>query len=302
MKKVLITGATSFIGRHLIKNLLDEYQIIAVVRPKSSKIAMLPKSPNLIKIELDMNEYNRISEEIHENIDVFIHLAWDGTRGKERNDTNLQEKNYFRSMMALKCAVKLNTKTFISAGSQAEYGLWNKEYKLSEKEIAKPSTEYGKFKLNFYEQASKICKENTIRFIEPRFFSLYGPDDFEGTMVISTLKKMLLGEECNLTEGIQKWDFLYIEDAVCGLRKLIENTEAHGIYNFGYGESHQLKEYIQKMYEITKSNSKLKWGTIPYPKTGIVHVNPSVDKLKHLGWAPKISFEKGIQEIITFFK
>ena len=72
MKKVLITGATSFIGRHLIKNLLDEYQIIAVVRPKSSKIAMLPKSPNLIKIELDMNEYNRISEEIHENIDVFI--------------------------------------------------------------------------------------------------------------------------------------------------------------------------------------------------------------------------------------
>lgn len=302
MKKIVITGATSFIGIHLIKNLLNEYQIIAVVRPKSQKILMLPQSPNLTKVELYMDEYNRISEEIHENIDVFIHLAWDGTRGRERNDINLQEKNYFRSMMALKCAIDLNTRTFISAGSQAEYGLWNKEYKLSEKEIAKPNTAYGKFKLKFYEQASKICKESTIRFIEPRFFSLYGPDDFKGTMIISTLKKMLSGEDCNLTEGIQKWDFLYIEDAIWGLRNLIENKEAHGIYNFGYGESHQLKEYIQKMYEITKSNSKLNWGAIPYPETGIVNVNPCVDKLKYLGWEPKISFEKGIQEIITFLK
>lgn len=298
MKKVLITGATSFIGRHLIKNLLNEYQIIAVVRPKSKKASMLPESSNLIKVELDMNEYNRISEKINENIDVFIHLAWAGTRGKERNDINLQEKNYFCSIMALKCAVDLNTKTFISAGSQAEYGLWTKEYKLSEKEISKPNTEYGKFKLKFYNKAIGICKENNIRFIEPRFFSLYGPGDFEGTMVISILKKMLLGMECDLTKGIQKWDFLYINDAVLGIKQLIENRKASGIYNFGYGESHLLKDYIRKMYEITKSTSKLNWGIIPYPKTGIVNIDPCVDKLKSIGWTPKITFDKGIEKII----
>ena len=298
MKKVLITGATSFIGIHLIKKLLNKYKIIAIVRPNSPKIELLPECTNLIKVKLNMNEYYKIPELIYDDIDIFIHFAWDGTRGNKRNDGLLQEKNYNYSVMALESAIKLNSKVFMSAGSQAEYGPWNKEYKLSEDEVAKPNTEYGKNKLKFYNKAIKVCEENNIRFIEPRFFSLYGPGDFEGTMVISMLKKMLSGEDCNLTEGIQKWDFLYIEDAIAGLERLMESKSGKGIYNFGYGESHQLKDYIKKMHELTKSKSKLNFGVISYPSTGIVNINPCVDKLKNIGWTPKFNFEKGIQEII----
>lgn len=298
MKKVLITGATSFIGIHLIKKLLNKYKIIAIVRPNSPKIELLPECTNLIKVKLNMNEYYKIPELIYDDIDIFIHFAWDGTRGNKRNDGLLQEKNYNYSVMALESAIKLNSKVFMSAGSQAEYGPWNKEYKLSEDEVAKPNTEYGKNKLKFYNKAIKVCEENNIRFIEPRFFSLYGPGDFEGTMVISMLKKMLSGEDCNLTEGIQKWNFLYIEDAISGLERLMESKSGKGIYNFGYGESHQLKDYIKKMHELTKSKSKLNFGVISYPSTGIVNINPCVDKLKNIGWTPKFNFEKGIQEII----
>lgn len=298
MNNILVTGATSFIGSHLINTLLNDYKIFAVVRPNSKKIGAFSKSDNLIKLELNMDEYYKIADKINDNIDVFIHFAWAGTRGIERNNKIIQEDNYRYSMMALKSAIDLRVKTFITAGSQAEYGPWVKFYKQSEDVEAKPNTEYGKIKLKFYERANVICNENKIRFIEPRFFSLYGPGDFEGTMVISILKKMLLGIDCDLTEGIQKWDFLYIDDAVLGLKQLIENTEAKGIYNFGYGESHLLKEYIQKMYEITKSNSKLKWGIIPYPKTGIVNINPCVNKLKSIGWTPKVTFDEGIKEII----
>ena len=298
MKKVLITGATSFIGIHLIKKLLNKYKIIAIVRPNSPKIELLPECTDLIKVKLNMNEYYKIPELIYDDIDIFIHFAWDGTRGNKRNDGLLQEKNYNYSVMALESAIKLNSKVFMSAGSQAEYGPWNKEYKLSEDEVAKPNTEYGKNKLKFYNKAIKVCEENNIRFIEPRFFSLYGPGDFEGTMVISMLKKMLSGEDCNLTEGIQKWDFLYIEDAISGLERLMESKSGKGIYNFGYGESHQLKDYIKKMHELTKSKSKLNFGVISYPSTGIVNINPCVDKLKNIGWTPKFNFEKGIQEII----
>lgn len=298
MKNILITGATSFIGSHLINILLDNYKIFAVVRPNSKKIEVLPKCDNLIKVELNMDEYYKLPDKINENIDIFIHFAWAGTRGNERYNKTIQEENYQYSMMALESAIDLRAKTFITAGSQAEYGPWVKEYKQSEDVEAKPNTEYGKIKLKFYEDANEICRKNNIRFIEPRFFSLYGPGDFEGTMVISTLKKMLLGIDCDLTQGIQKWDFLYIDDAVLGLKQLIENAEAKGIYNFGYGESQLLKEYIQKMYEITKSDSKLKWGIIPYPKTGIVNINPCVNKLKSIGWTPKVTFNEGIKEII----
>lgn len=302
MKNILITGATSFIGSHLINILLDDYKIFAVVRPDSKKKEILPKNDNLIKVELNMNEYYKLPDKINEDIDTFIHFAWAGTRGNERNNKTIQEENYQYSMMALESAIALGTKTFMTAGSQAEYGPWINDYKQSENVDAKPNTEYGKIKLKFYENANKICSKNNMRFIEPRFFSLYGPGDFEGTMVISILKKMLSGIDCDLTEGIQKWDFLYIDDAVLGLKQLIETENAKGIYNFGYGESHILKEYIQIMYEITKSTSKLNWGVIPYPKTGIVNINPSVDKLKSIGWVPKINFEEGIKRVIKLFK
>lgn len=60
--------------------------------------------------------------------------------------------------------------------------------------------------------------------MEPRFFSLYGPYDFEGTLVMSTLKKLMGNEPCDLTKCIQQWDFLYIDDAIEALRLFIAFT------------------------------------------------------------------------------
>ena len=143
-----------------------------------------------------------------------------------------------------------------------------------------------------------LCSDKNVRFIEPRFFSLYGADDYEGTMVISILKKMIQNDPCELTECIQKWDFLHIDDAINGLMKLIESNVASGVYNFGSGESYALKHFVEVMYKVTKSESELRFGVVPYPETGIVNVNPCVEKLKELGWVPKVSFENGIREIV----
>lgn len=302
MEKVIVTGATSFIGRHLIDKLLRNYEVIAIVRHNSSKINVLPKSDRLTILELDMGEYEKISGTVKGNGDIFVHLAWNGTRGELRNKLEIQEENFKNSMNALKCAAELNVKAFISAGSQAEYGLWTKEYTLAETETAYPNTEYGKFKLKFCQEAGKFCKEKGIKFIEPRFFSLYGPDDFAGTMVISVLKKMLKGEDCDLTEGIQKWDFLYIDDAISGLELLMSSDVQGGVYNFGYGENFPLKSYIEIMKELTGSKSKLNFGVVPYPSTGIVNVAPCVKKLKNLGWEPKIDFRRGILRVLEEFK
>lgn len=300
MKSIAVTGATSFIGNHLIHQLLPHYNVKAIVRPDSPKINLLPHHPGLSVFEIDMDEYDRIPEYLGSQnpIDAFIHLAWNGTRGALRNDKKLQEHNLACSVKILESGVKLGVTTFISAGSQAEYGPWMKSEKLVETVKPCPNTEYGKAKLDFYKAALQECRKKEIRFIEPRFFSLYGPGDFEGTMVISMLRNMLQNKECNLTESVQTWDFLYIDDAVKGLLNLIQDPSASGIYNFGSGDSHPLKWFIEKMYELTKSRSKLNYGAIPYPLTGMVNVNPDVSRLMATGWKPGVSFEEGISAII----
>ena len=301
--RIVISGATSMIGAALANKLLDNnHEVIAVVRPNSKKIEALNKSQNLSIVECNMEDYAELNSLIQGKVDVAVSTAWNGTRGADRNNRELQEENYKNSVSFLNVMLSKGCQKVLTAGSQAEYGLWTRKEKLKEDVIPNPNTEYGKYKLKFYEYAKDYCKANSCMLIEPRFFSLYGPKDYEGTLVISTLKKMLENKPCELTECIQLWDFLYIDDAIAGLVKLIENDVSEGVYNFGSGYSAPLKEFITEMKEITNSDSELHYGAIPYPATGIVNVNPDVHKLINCGWTPKVSFVDGIKDICDSLK
>lgn len=296
MKNIYITGATSFIGLNLIKELINKkYNIIAIIRKNSLKKNLLT-SYDIEIIELDLSEIERLPELTNNRQGIFYHLAWDGTRGMTRDDKKLQKKNVEDSIKVLKVAKELQCNTFFTAGSQAEYGI--KKYIVTEETKCNPNTEYGKAKLKFYKYAESFCQKNNIRLIEPRFFSLYGKDDFESTLILDALKKMKANEDIDLTECVQTWNFLNIKDAVNALIKLQESN-ASGIFNFGSKDTRKLKEFINEMYEITKSKSKLNFGNIPYGKNGIINVNPSILKLQNaISWKPLISFKDGIGEII----
>lgn len=300
--KILISGAASMIGAALANEFTaQEHDVVAVVRPNSAKKQKLKNSTHLSVIECGMKDYALLPDLVNSTIDAAFSVAWNGTRGSERNNMNLQEENCEYSVDFLHSAVDLGCKKFITAGSQAEYGSTHGTEKVNEKTEPHPDSAYGKNKLRFYEYAQEYCQKKKCTLIEPRFFSIYGPDDYPGSMIISTLRKMLNNETCDLTACTQLWDFLFIDDVVTGLTTLIKSTTAQGIYNFGYGESAILKTYIEIMYQLTKSSSRLNFGVVPYSETGPVNLNPSVEKLKSTGWVPKVSFPEGIKGILNFY-
>jgi nucleoside-diphosphate-sugar epimerase len=302
MKTVVITGATSFIGVKLIQELLTgDFEIYAVVRPNSKKVGLLPASEKIYLVEADMENYSSLDQFVPKPCNAFVHLAWNGTRGTNRMDATMQEHNYQCSMKALDAVLRLGCSTVISAGSQAEYGAYN--CPISEETPCIPNTEYGKWKLKFYEDAFSLCNKNGIHFKEPRFFSLYGPDDFEGTMIISILRKMLKNEDCQLTACKQMWNYIYITDAVQGVKKIIELDCADGAYNFGSGIAKPLKEYVEEMARIANSQSHLLYGSVPYPTTGMVSIEPVIGKLvKETKWHPRVTFEQGVSCIIEVLR
>lgn len=300
MKRAIITGATSFIGLHLIKRLIIEgWKIYAVVRRENTKTFLLPSSKQIELIYLNMENYSQLNEFVKESCDVYISLAWNGTRGIERSNAKKQEQNYIYSMEALKAAVKSGCKMAISAGSQAEYGpILNR---VSENFICQPNTEYGRWKLKYYNDGINYCKQLGISFKEPRFFSLYGENDNEQTMILSILKCMMNDMPCRMTQCIQLWDFLYIEDAIDGIFRLMNIPCEDGAYNFGSGDIRPLKEFVMEMYRITNSKSQLIFGAVPYPDTGMVNVCPDISKLqKQTGWTARTVFADGIQKIIDY--
>lgn len=298
MKKAIITGATSFIGVHLMQRLLSEgWEVYAVIRQNHRELNPIFTHSNVKIIPLEMQGYSDLSKWIKEACDVYVSLAWSGTRGMQRADEHRQMENYTCSMQALEAVKNIGCKRVISAGSQAEYGPMRD--KVKETDVCRPNTEYGKWKLKYYEDGMKFCKENKISFKEPRFFSLYGEGDYEQTMIQSILSNMLLNQPCELTQCIQLWDFLYIEDAVDGIFRLMDCACEDGAYNFGSGDIRPLKEYVLEMHRMTQSKSPLLFGAVPYPETGMVNVCPDIGKLQEqTGWKVKVTFEEGIRRLI----
>lgn len=300
MKKAIITGANSFIGRRLCRKLAaNDYHVYAIVRRNFSHKEIFDGINSITLIELDMAEYGMLKDRITEKCDLGVLLAWNGTRGVLRDNVHLQHENYNNSILGAENMIALGCETIVTAGSQAEYGINKSLEKITERTECKPNTEYGKAKLKLYQELDRFCENRKVRLIEPRYFSLYGPDDSEKTMIISMIRNMLSNRSCDLTECIQQWDFMFIDDAVDLLFELIETKEASGAFNFGSGVSKPLKEYVYEMYRLTRSSSKLHFGAVPYPVTGMVHTNPSIEKLKQYVKDIHVrSFAEGIQAVI----
>ena len=119
----------------------------------------------------------------------------------------LQNKNIEYTLDAVELAHHFGCSVFVGAGSQAEYG--RVEGKLSDTTPTDPETGYGVAKLCAGRMSRVMCASLGIKHIWARILSVYGPYDGDGSMVTSTLKKMLRGEEPELTAGEQMWDYTF---------------------------------------------------------------------------------------------
>lgn len=280
MKSVVLTGATSFIGVHLIQELLKKnYKIYAIVRPNSANLNRLPENDHIHVVELDMTQYDALPQYI-EKADCFYHLAWEGARVPHRDNAQLQRKNYECAVMAMRAARRLSCRTFLGTGSQAEYGKMTGP--VDESYPCAPVTEYGKEKLHAYESLQQMAKESGIKFIWARIFSLYGKYDYNRTLIMSCMERMKRNEPIPLTACTQLWDYLHVEDAARLLVLLAEHEKAEGIFNIASGNVRPLKSFVLEMKKVLNSSSELRFGAIPYATGGMVDLIPVIQKLKSI--------------------
>lgn len=296
---IIITGGTSFIGNYIIREYLrNGHRVTAVIRPNSKNINRLPKHDLLKITELDMSEINKLESILKgQQYNLFYHLAWEGIRGADRDNEQLQQVNYENTIEAMKIANKLGCKAFIGSGSQAEYGKC--QGRIDEQRSALPNTPYGKAKLQAYTDLEKMSDKSGIRLVWARIFSVYGVYDYERTLIMTTLRKLIYNEPIQLTACTQKWDYIYVEDVAKIMYLLGVTPTAQGIYNIASGESRPLKEFIFEMRELLGSKSELMFGAVPYGDDGYVSFDPVVNRIKEdLNWKCKVSFSEGIKKIL----
>lgn len=293
--KLVVTGANSFIGRRLVRAAnYKGWQVTAVVRPGCRDIMDLNNMANVK--ELALEDYSTLGQ-VCGPVDTAVMLAWNGTRGNNRMNPDLQKSNYIHNINAINNLIDHGCKRIITAGSQAEYGDYTGS--IHEDIECHPNTEYGKWKYQFYVDASALCKKAGLSIKEPRYFSLYGPGDYENTLIMQMIKNLLIHKDCELTACVQLWDYLHIDDAIDALLKLCYMDCSDGVYNIASGDTRVLRDYVEELQEIIGSKSRLLYGAIPYPATGMISLCPDVHKtMQELSWSPLISFRQGIISIL----
>lgn len=304
--RIVVTGCTSFIGLHLINFLLSEgQQVIGICRNVEKADKWLPKHPNLLVMTIDMEHICQLAGKINCPVDVFIHLAWSGTQHESRNDKELQEKNVKQAINAMMLAKKLKCNLFVEAGSQAEYGYINKE--LKPETPCHPINEYGKAKLKFAVEANGIAKDAGIKFLHLRILSIYGEGDKDWTMIITCTKKMLQGEDILLSSCRQIWNYLYVKDAVKQIYMLCQyalesNDFESEIYLIGSKDTRPLRSFIEEIYSLTRSKSRLLYGFYTPPNN--VELNPDMSKTEKAtnGFIADYTFADGMKRVIESLK
>ena len=249
--KIIISGPTGAIGRALISKYIENGDdVLAICRKGSARKIMLPVSSRFKILELNLADYSnyQISDLFKEKYDCFYHLAWDGTVGFDRQDTEKQTRNIFYSLDAVNLAHRFGCDIFIGAGSQAEYG--RVEGKLKPDTPVNPDNGYGIAKLCSGQMTRLLCGQLGMKHIWVRILSVYGPYDGEKSMIISSLRKMLNEEETLFTKGEQKWDFLYCDDAANAIYLLANKGIDKKTYVLGSGKALMLSDYIEIMTGI----------------------------------------------------
>lgn len=302
MKKAILTGATGAIGMALIQELIrNNVEMLVLCRKGSCRNNSIPVHPLITMKYCSLEQLETLENDTGKKYDTFYHFAWDGTMGNSRNDMHLQNRNVKYTLDAVCAAERFGCRTFIGAGSQAEYG--RVEGILQAHTPVFPENGYGMAKLCAGQMSRILCEQKGMRHIWTRILSIYGPFDNPDTMIISTIGKLLQGQVPLLTKGEQKWDYLYSADAARAFFLLAEKGKSGKVYCIGSGTAYPLISYIELLRDSIDRNAALGIGKIPYGDKQVMFLCADISSLKEdTGFEPLYTFKEGIQATVEWYK
>jgi nucleoside-diphosphate-sugar epimerase len=285
--KILITGASGFLGSALAHRFSLTKNKVALLVRKNSNLSRL-KDPARFEIAFCDTD-NEVQQYILSiSPDIVINTACCYGRGAENPMQMVNSNiNFGLNILAALDRIDKNT-TFINAGSA----------------LVKDINMYSLTKAQFEEIACLVAGDSNpkIQLINIKMQHIYGPGDDESkfiTHIFHACRNNTL--TIPMKAGEQRRDFIFIDDVVEAYVRILENINILGRSEYielGSGTSLPLRDVAESIHEFTNSRSKLIFGQIPYRKKEQMLLRADIRTLTKLGWAPKFDIKSGIMKMI----
>jgi nucleoside-diphosphate-sugar epimerase len=244
-KHVLITGATGFVGRQVLRHLVQQDVRLTVII-RGGKQTVLKEQP-AIEAVITTPDLFAETEEWWENvlhgIDTVIHVAWYAEPGKYLQSPKNLDCLSGTLSLAKACA-QIGVRRFVGVGTCVEYDL-SKGY-LSVDTPLKPTTPYAAAKAAVFFALSQYLPAMGVEFAWCRLFYLYGEGEDERRLVPYLRSKLSKGEVAELTKGIQVRDFMDVREAGRMIADIAQGNQT-GAKNICSGKGITVRELAEQI-------------------------------------------------------
>ena len=296
-RRVLITGASGFIGYHTIAPLLTSgFEVVASYnRRKPPDVAGVTWVQGNLLDEAGIKSVVQAAKASH-----LLHCAWYVEPGKMIGDVlnfhwvrySLELLHHFRESGGTRCVI---------AGSCYEYD-WRYGYCHELLTPAVANTFYGNAKNSLREAFTGYCRATGLSGAWGRAFFLYGPRENPQRLVSSLAKALLSGKEAPSSHGEQIRDYLHVQDVGDALAALVASN-ASGVYNIGSGRATTLRNIIETVGRIAGKSDLLRIGALPARANDAPLVVADIERIRtDVGWQPRIGLEQGLTSTVEWWR
>jgi dTDP-6-deoxy-L-talose 4-dehydrogenase (NAD+) len=260
--KVLVTGATGFIGRYVVNELLSSgYHIVATSR-NQDKARSYKWYSQVEYIPCDLNEVLEDFFQFFQRPDLLIHLAWESLP----NYTDLfhLEKNLFSNYRFLKNMIEHGLKSMLVAGTCFEYGMQSGA--LNETMITTPNNAYGLAKDTLRKFLEQLQQKYRFLLKWVRLFYIYGEGQSEQSLLSQLENAIRKGKKrFNMSGGEQLRDYLPVERVAEYIVKIAVQSRVKGIINCCSGDPISIRKLVEDYLEKQQKSIHLNLGHYSYP-------------------------------------
>lgn len=303
-KRILITGATGFVGAHLARRLLREgHDVHALVRPGYTGWRIASIRADLRLHELDMGDTDALNARVADIRPEWVfHLAVHGAYSSQTALRQMVQTNIVGTFNLVEACLNTGFEAFINTGSSSEYGF--KDHAPDEGEWVDPNSDYAVTKA----AATQFCRHRAIKqnahIVTLRLYSVYGPYEDPARLMPTLIRHGFRGELPPLVNPDIARDYVYTDDVDDAYLLAATTDVGRGaVYNVGTGVQTTLREAVAVARQALNIPAEPQWGTMPDRQwdTSVWVANPARIQ-RELGWRPRVPFADGFRRMADWLR
>jgi nucleoside-diphosphate-sugar epimerase len=298
LSRVLVTGATGFIGRGALAPLLAagmEVHAVSSRRPPDGA----PAAVRWHTADLLAPGGEQVLAAIEPT--HLLHMAWYAQPGRFwSSEENLRWVE--ASLRLLRAFAAAGGRRLVVAGTCAEYA-WERETNCVEDVTpTRPATLYGAAKHALQTVAASYAKEAGIAMAWGRVFFVFGPHEHPGRLASSVAGSVVAGEEALCSDGEQVRDFLYAPELAAAFVALLL-SDATGPVNMASGVPRRVRDLIEAIADAAGRPELVRLGARPTAESEPARLTADVKRLREeVGWAPTLSLAEAAQRTVEWWR